>query len=152
MCVIDIRRAPAGVLILVDMSNADLHLTCPKLRPCAPSWNCAPACELSFGPVSVGAHQLEQVIPVRIVQQVCIFWHAFCTSCNQTLQTKTCCEQQQNQHKLSSKRKTKMTPFLNNQKGCNCSAVHPVSLFVSIAISSDCFMPGQFLLGPFVSF
>ena len=41
-----------------------------------------------------------------------------------------------------------MVPFLNNQKGYNCSTTHSVSLFVSITTRSDCFRPYQLALDP----
>jgi len=41
-----------------------------------------------------------------------------------------------------------MVPFLNNQKGYNCSATHSVSLFVSTTTRSDCFRPYQLALDP----
>jgi len=41
-----------------------------------------------------------------------------------------------------------MVPFLNNQKGYNCSTTHSVSLFVSITTRSDCFRPYQLALAP----
>jgi len=41
-----------------------------------------------------------------------------------------------------------MVPFLNNQKGYNCSATHSVSLFVSTTTRRDCFRPYQLALDP----